>query len=145
MELVAAAKTRVPPGVPGMQAMRVVARPGLSKYAGPTTRQLIVARVLPAVVPLVFQGMSLAGLHSTRLYYFITAALLLWSARTFVETGIGLGMLMLIQMFAALLATGLLAAYLLSTSDWLWYSALTLLMVGYVSWLFNVIGSFLPS
>lgn len=124
--------------------MRVIARKGVDKYAGPTARQLIVARVLPVVVPLVFQVMSLAGLHSIRVYYFITAALLLWSARTFMETGIGLGMLMLIQAFAGLLATAVLGAYLLSTSEWLWYSGITLLMMGYVAYVFNVIGSFLP-
>lgn len=124
--------------------MRIIARPGLSKFAGPTTRQLVVARLLPVLVPLIFQGLSHGGIHSTRVYYFLTAALLLWSARTFSETGIGLGILVLIQLFAGLLATGVLAAYLLSTSAWLWYSGITLLIMGYVSYVFNVIGSFLP-
>ena len=128
----------------GRGRLRVVARKGLSAYAGPTTWQLIVARVLPVAAPLVFQGLTFAGLHSTKVYYFVAAALLLWSARTFLETGAGLGMLMLIQVFAGLLATGVLTAYLFSTSDWLWYSGITLLMMGYVSYVFNVIGSFLP-
>ncbi|MEP7324417.1 MAG: hypothetical protein ABI836_00585 [Gemmatimonadota bacterium] len=123
---------------------RIIARKGIDKYAGPTTRQLVVARLLPVAGPLLFQVLTLAGVHPVKLYYFLAAALLLWSARTFMETGIGLGMLMLIQVFAALLATALLAAYLLSTSDWLWYSGITLLMMGYVSYVFNVIGSYLP-
>lgn len=125
--------------------MRIIARKGLDKFAGPTTWQLIVARLLPIAAPLAFQVMTVAGLHSVKIYYFITAALLLWSARTFLETGIGLGMLMLIQMFAGLLATGVLAAFLVAKNgDWLWYSGITLLMMGYVSYVFNVIGSFLP-
>jgi len=124
--------------------VKIIARPGLSKYAGPTTRQLIVARLLPVAAPLVFLGLSRAGLHSTPIFYFLTAALPLWSARTFRETGIGLGILMLLQLFAGLLATGVFAGFLLSNSAWLWYSGITLRMMGYVSYLFNVIGSFLP-
>lgn len=124
--------------------LRIVARPGLSAFAGPTRWQLIVARLLPVAVPLLFQGMSLAGLHYTAIYYFLTAAFLLFSARTFLEAGNGLGILAPIQLFAALLATGVLATFLLSGDDWMKYSGITLLMMGYVSYAFNVIGSFLP-
>lgn len=130
--------------VPGRGRMRIVARPGLASYAGPTSRQLVLARWVPVVAPLVFQILTVAGLHFSPLYYFLSAFALLLSARNFLETGIGLGILMLIQLGAAFLATGLLGLYALSSDDWMRFSGNTLLMMGYVSFLFNLIGSYLP-
>jgi hypothetical protein len=130
--------------VPGRGRMRIVARPGLSTYAGPTGRQLFIARLVPLLAPLVFQVLSVAGLHLSPLFYFLSALALLLSARNFMETGIGLGILMPIQLFAGLLATALLGMYTLSHHDWLRHSGNTVLMMGYVSFLFNLIGSYLP-
>lgn len=124
--------------------LKVVARPGLSRYAGPTRRQLIVSRVLPVAVPLVFKALDVAGLHYTSVFYFLAALLLLLSARAFLQTGTGLGILVLIQLFASVLATAVLAVYVASGDDWLKYSGITLLMMGFVSYVFNVLGSFLP-
>lgn len=124
--------------------MKIVKRPGLSQFAGPTRRQLIVSRLLPVAVPLAFKGLDLAGLHSPPIYYFLTAFVLLLSARSFLEAGSGLGILVPLQLFAALLATGVFALFALSGDDWAKYSGMTLLMMGYVSFVFNLAGSYLP-
>ena len=124
--------------------MRVVSRPGLERYAGPTTRQLVVARWLPVFVPLLLYGMYRAGIHYSGIFFLLIAAVLLMSARAWLATGAGLGILMFLQFLSATLATLLLAANFFSPESWLFYSAATILMMSYVSFAFNLLGSYLP-
>jgi len=89
----------------------------------------IIYRLAPSLAPLLM---------------LITGLVLLASARVFLETGLGLGLLVLLQLLGSLIATGLLGSNLLSAHDWLRYSANTALMMGYVSFFFNLLGSYLP-
>jgi hypothetical protein len=127
-----------------VRRIRVTARSGIATYAGPSSRQLLVARGLPLLAPLAFKILAVAGLHFSPLYYFLTSLALFQSARTFRDTGIGLGILTLVQLVAAFLATVLLGIYVLSSESWLRLTGTTFLMMGYVSFLFNLIGSYLP-
>ena len=128
----------------GVTRKRFVNRPGLERLAGPTTRQLVVARWLPLLVPLALKALDMAGLHQPDVFILIVAAVLLQSARVFVATGLGLGLLVFLQLLAGLAATLVLVANLLSPEDWLRFSANTALLMGYVSFIFNLIGSYLP-
>lgn len=124
--------------------MRIVSRPGLERFAGPTPRQLLIARWIPLIVPVVFQGIDRLGIHLPGLFFLVTAAALLLSARTWLETGSGLSILVFVQLLAAGAATLLLLANFFSPASWLFYSSATALMMGYTAWVFNVIGSLLP-
>ena len=124
--------------------IRIVSRPGQSEFAGPAARQLLVARWVPLIVPLLLHLVRLAGLPVSALTYFLTAFTLFLSARTFQTIGSGLGMLVPIQVAAAGLATLLLIGNFLEPTPWLFYCAVTALMMGYVAWFFNMIGSLLP-
>jgi hypothetical protein len=124
--------------------MRIVSRPGLNRFAGPSARELLIARWIPVIVPLALYGLHRAGLHLPEQYYLITGASLFLSARTWMTIGSGLGILVLIQVLAAGFATLLLAANFLDPAQWLFYCAATALMMGYVAWFFNLLGSLLP-
>ncbi|MEO8201312.1 MAG: hypothetical protein ABI679_12370, partial [Gemmatimonadota bacterium] len=102
---------------------RIVSRPGLEKIVGPPKRQLVIARWLPIFVPLGFQALSLARLHFTPIYFFITAVTLWLSARAWSELGMGLGLLVLLQLLGGGTAMFLLGFNLLSPQSWLTYSA----------------------
>lgn len=123
---------------------RIVHRPGLARYAGPSSRQLLVARWLPILVPLFCQGLWTAGLHLAPVYFFLAAVLLALSGRALMVHGLALGLLGWLQLTAALLAAGLLGAYLMSPDEWLRHSGDTLLLVGYTSFGFNFVASYLP-
>ena len=123
---------------------RIVSRPGLDKYAGPPPRELVKARWLPIFVPLALQIATVAGIHRPDLFFLVTAIVLLMSARAFRETGTGLGLLVMLQLFAAGLTTVLLLFNLFSPQDWLRFSGSTGLLMGYVSFVFNLVGSYLP-
>lgn len=124
--------------------MRIVSRPGLERFAGPTPRQLLVARWIPLIVPVVLQGVDRLGVNLPGLFFLFAAAALLLSARTWVETGSGLGILVFVQLLASGAATLILLANFFSPQSWLFYSSATALMMGYIAWVFNVVGSFLP-
>lgn len=124
--------------------MRVVSRPGLDRFAGPSARQLFMARWVPLLVPLFLQVVYLLGLHLSWLFYLITAIALFQSARTWLAIGSGLGLLVLLQLLAGGGATLLLGLNFLSPQEWLVYSAATALLTGYIAWFFNVLGSLLP-
>ncbi len=123
---------------------RIVSRPGLDKFAGPPARRLVVARWLPIFVPLGFQALYLAGLHFSPLYFFIVAIVLWMSARAWADVGMGLGLLVLLQLLGGGTAMVLLGINLLSAQSWLTYCANTALMMGYVSFFFNLLASYLP-
>lgn len=124
--------------------MRIVSRPGQSAFAGAGARQLLVARWVPLIVPLLLHLLRLTGLPLAALGPLLTAFALFLSARTFNATGSGLGMLVPIQVVAAGVATLLLIGNFLEPTAWLFYCALTALMMGYVAWFFNMVGSLLP-
>jgi hypothetical protein len=124
--------------------MRVVSRPGLDRFAGPSARDLLVARWIPVIVPLVLYALHRVGLRFPDLFYLLTAIALLLSARTWMRIGSGLGILVLVQLLAGGIATLLLVGNSFEPASWFIYSAATALMMGYVAWFFNVLGSLLP-
>jgi hypothetical protein len=131
-------------GAAGPARIRIVSRPGLGAYAGPSARDLFVARWLPALVPLLLYGVHrLAGRYEA-FFYFLTAVALLQGARTWLRVGAGLGILVPVQLLGAVVATALLGFNTLSPEVWLFYSGATALMMGYVSYFFNLVGSYLP-
>ncbi len=123
---------------------RIVSRPGLNQFAGPSRNQLIVARWLPLFTPLIFQLLNLLGLHLSPVYFFIVGFVLWLSARKYAEIGSGLGLLVLLQLIGGGVAALLLGFNLLDSQTWLRYCANTALMMGYVSFFFNLLASYLP-
>jgi hypothetical protein len=105
---------------------------------------LLVARWVPLIVPLAGYGLDRAGLHYSPVYFLLTAGSLLLSARTWMEIGSGLGILVPVQLLAGATATVLLAGNFLDPTAWLFYASATALMTGYVAWFFNLLGSLLP-
>jgi hypothetical protein len=128
----------------GAGRVRIISRPGLEQFAGPTPRQLVVARWLPLFFPLVFQLFSLLGLHFSPVYFLIVSVVLWLSARKWSEIGSGLGLLVLLQLIAGGLATVLSTFNVLDPQPWLRYCTNTALMMGYVSFFFNLLSSYLP-
>ena len=103
------------------------------------------ARWLPVALPALLQavrhfvpgGFSQAGI--------VTACVALtWSGWVFYRTGRGLSLLRGFQLAAGALATILVLANAADAKAWLEQGGDTVLMAGYTSFVFNLIGSYLP-
>lgn len=108
-------------------------------------RRLPVARWLPLALPIVFQLLhALTSLTIAPLGFALTGIALVYSARIFSLNGRGLGILIPLQLLSSLTAAVLFSANFLHPQEWLRLSGETALMTAGVSWVFNVVGSYLP-